>query len=484
MPSEIETMLPETILPETEEPGPTRRSFLRRSSCGLGSLALSVLLTEQARAESPLAPKASHFPAKAKRVVFLFMEGGPSQMDLLDYKPRLAKDDGKPLPFKLPDTEATVGLDATRLLGPISKFDHRGQSGLFLSNLLPEIGRHADDLCVLRAMQSDSPNHPVARTILHTGTTNDFWPSMGAWISYGLGTENQQLPSYVTILPREGTRNYGSAFLPAIHQGTPIEDVSGGKGRAPIRHLVDPSLPRDAQRKKIEFLQRLNRAHLETLQADQAMEGVLESFELAFRMQTKAPEIVDLSRESKATRELYGIGGKKTDRVGRQCLLARRLLEAGVRFVQVSMGGWDHHGSIRSGLPNQCAMMDRPVASLLTDLKNRGLLEDTLVVWAGEFGRTPHHQDLSGNGANVGREHNPHGFSIWLAGGGVRGGIAHGETDEYGYRGISGKVHIHDLHATMLHLLGLDHERLTYRHKGRDFRLTDVEGHVVRDILA
>jgi hypothetical protein len=427
---------------------------------------------------SPLAVQPPHFPARAKRILFLFMSGGPSQMDLFDYKPELVKGSGKELPYKLPETEATVGLDQTKLLGPISGFQHAGQCGLYMSDLLPHTAKHADDLCVLRAVQADSPNHPVAIRQLHTGNLFDTVPSMGAWLSYGLGTENQQLPAYITILPQEGERNYSSAFLPAIHQGTAIEHMGSSPDRAPIRHLTDPSLSEVVQRRRIDLIQSMNRRQLERLETDQQMEGVIESFELAFRMQTETPKLVNFADESKETLALYGIGQEPTDQFGRQCLLARRFAEAGVRFVQVSLAGWDHHSNIAGGLRSLCATSDLPIAGLLTDLKQRGLLDDTLVVWGGEFGRTPHAQNGDG------REHNHHGFTMWLAGGGVKGGIAHGATDDFGYYGVEGQVHINDLHATMLHLMGLDHERLTFEHHGRPFRLTDVAGKVVKEIIA
>jgi hypothetical protein len=427
---------------------------------------------------SPLAVKPSHFPARAKRIIFLFMSGGPSQMDLFDYKPQLVKRRGQSLPYELPATEATVGLENTRLLGPVSGFKHAGESGLYISDLLPQTARHADDLCVLRAVQADSPNHPVAIRQLHTGNLFDTVPSMGSWLSYGLGTENQQLPSYITILPREGERNFSNAFLPAIHQGTAIQHVGSSPNKAPIRHLTDASIPQDVQRHRIDLIQTLNRRQLERLKTDQQMEGVIESFELAFRMQTETPRLVNFAEESKETLALYGIGDKQTDQFGRQCLLARRFSEAGVRFVQVSLHGWDHHNKIATGLADRCAVSDKPTAGLLSDLKSRGLLDDTLVLWGGEFGRTPHAQNGDG------REHNHHGFTMWMAGGGVKGGITHGVTDDFGYYGVEGQVHVNDLHATILHLMGLDHERLTFEHHGRPFRLTDVAGNVVKQVIA
>jgi hypothetical protein len=469
----------------TRSSSASRRDFLRTTSGGFGSLALNAMLQQQAAAEtsandskSPLAVKQPHFPARAKRIIFLFMSGGPSQMDLFDNKPELVKGSGKPIPYKLPETEATVGLEDTRLLGPVSGFKHQGDCGLYMSDMLPHTARHVDDLCVLRAVQADSPNHPVAIRQLHTGNLFDTVPSMGSWLSYGLGTENQQLPSYITILPAEGERNFSSAFLPAIHQGTAIQHVGASPDKAPIRHLTDTATSQDVQRRRIDLIQQMNRRQLERLKIDQQMEGVIESFELAFRMQTETPRLVDLADESQETLDLYGIGEKPTDDFGRQCLLARRFAEAGVRFVQVSLGGWDHHNKIATGLPDRCAVSDKPIAGLLTDLKSRGLLEDTLVLWGGEFGRTPHAQNGDG------REHNHHGFTMWMAGGGVKGGITHGVTDDFGYYGVEDKVHINDLHATMLHLMGLDHERLTFEHHGRPFRLTDVAGKVVQEIIA
>jgi len=468
----------------------TRREILQKTCCGFGGLALDALLQQDpvfanpvfadpavSDPTRPLVPKPTHFPAKAKRVLFLFMSGGPSQMDLFDPKPELEKRSGQALPYKLPDTEATVGLEQTKLLGPIAGFKPQGQCGLMMSEMLALSAAHADDLCVLRAVHADSPNHPLAIRQIHTGNLFDVVPSMGSWLSYGLGTENQQLPSYITILPQEGERNYSSAFLPAIHQGTAIQELGTGT-KSPIRHLSDTQSPAQIQRQRIDLIQSMNRRQLQRLQSDQQMEGVIESFELAFRMQTETPKLVDISGESQETLDLYGIGQPLSDEFGRQCLLARRFSEAGVRFVQVSLGGWDHHNGIANGLKDRRRVSDKPIAGLLSDLKRRGLLDDTLVLWGGEFGRTPHAQNGDG------REHNHHGFSMWMAGGGVKGGITHGVTDDFGYYGVDQRVHINDLHATILHLMGLDHERLTYQHHGRPFRLTDVAGKVVREILA
>ena len=462
-----------------------RRQFLESSACGFGALALGALLTERAAAGSrALAVKPPHYPATAQRVIFLFMQGGPSHVDLFDYKPLLAQNGGKKVPFDLPAAQVGVGFDATRLLAPVSTFHPQGGCGLLMSDMMPELGRQADELCVLRAVQSDSPNHALSTALLHTGFMTELRPSMGAWVGYGLGTENENLPAYITILPQEGARNYSSSFLPAIYQGTPIRSVGSDPSELPIRHLSDPEVLGSLQRHRVDLIQAMNQSKLARLGSDQEIQGMIESFELAFRMQTETPKLVDISDESAATLELYGIGEKPTDEFGSQCLLARRFAEAGVRFIQVSLGGWDHHNKIRSGLPELCAKADRPIAGLLADLKNRGLLDDTLVVWMGEFGRTPYCQDVSRIESEVGRGHHPQAFTAWMAGGGVKNGIVHGKTDEYGYRAVDGKVHIHDIQATMLHLLGLDHEKLTYHHAGRDFRLTDVYGRVVDEIIA
>jgi hypothetical protein len=353
-----------------------------------------------------------------------------------------------------------------------------------ISDLIPHLSSVADDICLLRGMNADNPQHFGATLQFHTGTFAEVRPSMGAWISYGLGTENQDLPSFVTIQPG-GVREYGSAFLPAIHQGTALSVPLNDK-TSPIENLRNVSASDDVQRERIALIQRMNRRLVGELHGEANMEGMIQNLELAFRMQTTTPQIVDISKESEATRKLYGVDGKDTDKNARACLLARKLSESGVRFVQVSIGGWDHHGDIRGNLPKLCAQTDQPVAALLKDLKSRGLFEDTLVVWSGEFGRTPWSQDLSGTAPieKHGREHQPESFCTWMAGGGIKGGLTYGETDDMGYRAVSGKVHVHDLHATMLHLLGIDHLKLTSRHLGRDYRLTDVYGEVVKEIIA
>ena len=462
-----------------------RRRWLQACACGFGGLALQGMLGSIAQAAtSPLAVRPPHFPARAKRVIFLFIQGGPSQPDLFDPKELITKKHGEKISPGIDGREVSVGVDKYLALAPVAPVKPRGQSGMMISDLLPHLAGIADDICMLRAVHTDNEAHAPATLQLHTGVSIDVRPSMGSWFSYGLGTENQNLPSFITIHPDSDVRTYGSGFLPAAHQGTPV-NVSAGKDSA-IKYLVDTSTTAAVQRKRLDFVQRMNRRLLDRVEQDRPMEGMIESFELAFRMQTETPKLIDLSGETKATQDLYGIGEKDTDRNGRACLLARRLSEAGVRFVQVTIGGWDHHGNIKDALPKSCAGSDKPVAGLIQDLKARGLLEHTLVVWSGEFGRTPWSQDLSGTSPidTHGREHQPESYCAWLAGGGVKAGLTHGATDDFGYRPVAGKVHLHDLHATMQHLLGLDHERLTYRHSGRDYRLTDVYGEVVTEILA
>ncbi len=451
-----------------------RREMLKTLSSGFGYLAFAGLSTQAAQAaklpsESPLAPKGSHFPARAKRVIFLCMRGGPSHVDTFDYKPKLTADSG-----------AAGTRPGTKLLGSKWNFAQHGQSGLWISELFPNVAKHADDLCLLRSMQTDLPAHPQAFLQMHTGSFQFVRPSLGAWTLYGLGTENENLPGFVTLTPpgaSGGAQNYGSSFLPAIYQGTRIGADNRPIAGAQIRNLTSP-LSATVQRAELDLVQTLNRETLRRDQFNPAVEGVIESYELAFRMQKEMPQVMDLSKESDATKKLYGLEDKDTADFGQKCLLARRFIEAGVRFVEVSHGDWDQHFNLTSALGANCRSVDQPISALLADLKERGLLKDTLVIWGGEFGRTPHAQ------GGDGRDHNNKAFTMWMAGGGVKGGFAHGVTDEYGYEAIENKVHVHDLHATILHLLGLDHERLTYRYAGRDFRLTDVHGNVVKEIMA
>lgn len=456
----------------------TRRQMLASCGMGFGALALRGILNAGTSPVSPLAARPPHLPATAKRVIFLFMHGGPSSIDTFDYKPRLQRDTGKPLPFAKPRVQfAQTG----NLLGSPWEFQQHGQSGLWVSSLFPEVARCVDDLCVIKSIHGSNEAHGGALLKIHTGSDTFVRPSMGAWISYGLGTENEGLPGFITMNPtmgHGGVQNFGAAFLPAIHQATRIGQRGSKVKEAEIANLHNEHLPLEQQRRELDLLQRINRMQLEQTGADAELEARIESFELAFRMQMEAPDVLDLGRESQATRDLYGIDAGPTDAYGRQCLLARRFSEAGVRFVQCTHGYWDSHSNLEKEHTKLAAEVDKPIAGLLKDLKSRGLLDETLVIWGGEFGRTPTAQGSDG------RDHNPHAFTWWLAGGGVRPGFSFGSSDDYGYYAAADKVHIHDLHATILHLLGIDHERLTYRHGGRDFRLTDVEGDVVRRILA
>ncbi len=462
----------------------SRRQLLQSTAAGFGYLAFAGLNAQTALAApgatadtsaGSLLPLPHHAP-KAKRVIFLFMHGGPSHVDLFDYKPRLQKDDGKQLPFA---AAPNVGAKLTLMKSPW-KFAQHGDSGLWVSELLPNVAKHVDDLCVVRSLHSRGQSHGQAVCMLHTGTDNFVRPSVGAWVSYGLGSENQNLPGFVSISPPSGhggPRNYGSAFLPATYQATTV-GRSGKLGSGQMQNLAaGDSLA--AQRRQLDFLQQANRNHLAQAGHDEQIEGAIESFELAFRMQETAPGVMDLAAEPQHIQEMYGVGNAATDNFAKQCILARRFAEAGVRYIQVSTGNvWDQHGNLKAGHEKNCLAVDQPIAALLGDLKARGMLEDTLVVWGGEFGRTPIAQ-----GAN-GRDHNPQGFTMWMAGGGVKSGIAYGNTDEYGYYAQENRVHMHDMHATILHLLGLNHEQLTYRYAGRDFRLTDVYGNVVHDLIA
>ena len=461
------------------------RSHHSRRAClshlGRGTAALSLAGLAGRTLEASSGPRAAgHGPAPhhaptIKRVIFLFMHGGPSHVDTFDFKPRLQAEDGKPLPF-----EAPANLDAKPVLMKSPwKFQRHGESGLWVSELFPHLATKVDELCIIRSMHSRGQSHGQAVSMMHTGSDNLVRPSVGAWVSYGLGSENPDLPAFVSIAPSSGhggPRNYGAAFLPTEHQATTI-GRQGKLGEATIEHLRAAEKP-ERQSERLELIQALNRAHLDRVGPDDEITGTIEAYDLASRMQRCAPEALDLSRESKATLDLYGVGEKTTDNFARQCLLARRLLESGVRYVELSTGNvWDQHGGLKEGHEKNSRAVDQPITALLTDLAGRGLMEDTLVVWGGEFGRTPTVQ-----GSN-GRDHNPQGFTVWLSGGGVKQGLAYGETDDYGYHASKDRVHVHDLHATILHLMGLDHERLTYRYAGRDFRLTDVAGNVVRDIL-
>ncbi len=464
----------------------SRKTFLHSAACGFGGLALSGMMNETARAASPPGVRAPHFAPRAKRMIFVFLHGGPSQGDLFAPKAHITKRHGKAIDSPVGDDgQLRVGVAQFLPMAPIAPVKPRGQSGMMMSDLLPGLAGVADDLCLLRAVVSDNKAHAAATLQFHTGHIVEARPSMGAWLSYGLGTENRNLPGFITIHPPSDGRTHGAGFLPATHQGTPLR-VPRQDGELAISDLRDPDTSFDVQRHRLNFLQRANRRLLNRVETDAQMEGIIQSFELAFRMQANTPKLVDLSGTSKTTQEMYGIDGGASDVTGRACLMARRLSEAGVRCVQVTIDGWDHHRNIRGELPKSCAGADRPIAGLIRDLKQRGLLEDTLVMVAGEFGRTYWSQDLSGTSPieTHGREHQQESFCTLLAGAGLKTGFVHGETDDFGYRPIQGRVHLHDLHATLQHLLGIDHERLTYPHLGRDFRLTDVYGRVVREILA
>jgi hypothetical protein len=466
-------------------PAISRRTALKSLACGFGYLALADMLHASS---NPLAARQPHHAPKAKRVIFIFMQGGPSHVDTFDYKPRLARDDGQMMRF---DDARTFARDRSivehRVMKNLWPFRRHGQSGKWVSSLFPHIAEHVDDICFLQGMHTEGIAHGPATLFMHTGSINLVRPSVGSWVLYGLGTQNNNLPGFITICPsmaNGGPRNWSNSFLPSAFQGTPIGRSGIPASEARIRNITNPRRSVDEQRRQLVFLQQLNAEQTRQRPGDSELDAVISSYDLAFRMQMNAPEILDLSRETPETLRLYGIGEQGTDNFGRQCLMARRLAEAGVRYIQINYGdntdnpAWDQH----SNLPmhaTHARNTDQPVAGLLADLKQRGLLEDTLVWWGGEFGRTPYAER---NG--TGRDHNPGGFTQFLAGGGVKPGFVHGATDEFGHHALADKVHMHDLHATILHLLGLEHTRLTYRYDGRNFRLTDVEGHVVHEIIA
>jgi hypothetical protein len=463
---------------------PSRREALCHFANGIGMVALAGLLAEEGTAApaNPMSVKPPPFRPRAKKVIFLFMSGGPSQVDLFDPKPRLQQDTGKPLPFEMPKL---VRTKTGNLLGSPFKFKKHGHAGIAVSQLFPHLARCVDDLCVIRSMVADNINHNGACLQMNTGEQAFSRPSMGSWLLYGLGTENQNLPGFVVISPSQpaqGAPLWSSSFLPAAYQGTLVSDL-----KRPIANLKNASFSVGEQRSQLTALRQLNELHRSRREEDSRLSARIESFELAYRMQMEAPAAFDVERESEPTKRLYGLNDTTTDIFGRQCLMARRLVERGVRFVQVyhtqtskrqSCQLWDQHGGLRTDLPANCAATDVPIFGLITDLKARGLLADTLVVWGGEFGRTPTAENADG------REHHPFGFTMWLAGGGVKGGMTYGNTDEFGWHAVENRVHVHDLHATILHLMGIDHTKLTYRYSGRDYRLTDVFGKVVQPILS
>jgi len=463
----------------------TRRQALSRFANGFGMLGLAAVLQPEARAGqglNPLTVRPAHIPARAKNIIFLFMSGGPSHVDLFDPKPRLLAESGKPLPFEKPKLERTK---TGNLLGSPFSFKRHGQCGMEISELLPHLATCADDLCVIRSMVADNINHNGACLQMNTGEQTFSRPSLGSWLLYGLGSENQNLPGFVVLSPAQpaqGAPLWSSSFLPAGYQGTLVADMDN-----PIANLGNARFDSSVQRRQLDMLARLNEQHRAQREEDSRLSARIASFELAYRMQTEAPEAFDIRGETEATRHLYGMDEPVTEIFGKQCLLARRLVERGVRCVQVyhtqtskrsSCQLWDQHGGLKEELPANCAATDKPMAGLLKDLKSRGLLDETLVLWGGEFGRTPTAE------GNNGREHHPFGFTMWMAGGGIQGGLTHGATDDYGWHAIQDRVHVHDLHATILHQMGIHHEQLTYRYAGRDYRLTDVHGNVVQSILA
>ena len=463
----------------------SRRHALRDVACGFGGLAMGALAHQQATGASA---RIVHHPPKAKRVIFLFMAGGVSHVDSYDYKEQLFQDDGKMVRFDDARTLAkTRKIIEHRVMKPLWDFEQYGQAGQHVSELFPHTARHVDDLCFLKGMHTEGVAHGPSTLFLHTGSINLVRPSMGSWANYGLGTENENLPGFVSIGPAMGNggpRNYSNAFLPAAYQGTPVGRAGIPAKEATIRNLTGAHHDPATQRQQFNLLRQLNAEQANRTPEDAKLEAVISSFELAWRMQNNAPDILDLSRESPSTLEMYGIGEKHTDNFGQYCLRARRLSEAGVRYVQVNYTdntnnpAWDQHSNMPKHIEHARAT-DKPVAGLLEDLKRRGLLEDTIVWWGSEFGRTPYAQDKG-----TGRDHNPDGFTVWLAGGGFKPGFSYGETDSHGHHAVEAKVHMHDLHATILHQLGIDHEKLTYRYDGRDFRLTDVFGRVVTDIIS
>ncbi len=460
-------------------PSLSRRKLLQSAASGFGYFAFSALAAtdalraSEAKKQSVLAAKAPQFKPRAKRVLFLCMDGGPSHLDTFDYKPKLQRDNGK----EIGSGRVPNGL----LLASPWKFRQHGESGLWISDLFPSLAKQADKLCVINSMQTDLPAHTQAFLQMHTGTAQFPRPSLGAWTLYGLGTENENVPGFITICPpvaNGGAQNYGASFLPAIYQGTRIGAPNKPLTESSVSNLTNKARSADAQRVQLDLIQSLNRAVIEREQQQPGIEGLIESYELAFRVQSELPKLMDISGESDATHKLYGLDDKATELFGRQCLVARRFLEAGVRFVELCYGNWDQHNSLLELHGKHARATDLPIAGLLHDLHSRGLLDDTVVVWGGEFGRTPYAQ------RGDGRDHNHKGYSMWMAGGGVKPGLAYGKTDDYGSEAIENPVHIHDWHATLLHLLGLDHEKLTYRYAGREMRLTDQKGSVIQGLLA
>jgi hypothetical protein len=469
----------------------SRRELLQSAGYGFGAIALATMLAEEdGRAEpgrsqgaqDPLVPKKPHFAPKAKRVIFLFMSGGPSHVDTFDPKPELTRLHGKPLPASFGPVKTRRGVDKNKLLASKRTFKKHGRSGIEVSDWFPHVAGRVDDICLLRGCYGDSVTHPESVYLMNTGSILMGRPSLGAWVSYGLGTANRNMPAFVVLpdpggWPKGGSPAWGGGYLPAAYQGTVVKG-----GQSPIEHLANPpGVSAEQQRKTLDLVAEANQEHLATRGNDSELAARIAAYELAFRMQAHAPEVVDLSKETEETKTLYGLDRKETAEFGTRCLLARRMAERGVRFVQLYCGdtnGWDGHSDLEANHGKLALASDKPVAGLLTDLKRRGLLKDTLVIWGGEFGRTPMTEGTTG------RDHNPHGFSMWMAGGGTKGGTVVGATDPVGLRAAEGKAHVHDIHATVLHLLGFNHKRLTFRHNGRNERLTDNGGEVIEAALA
>src|SRR3954447_18177993 len=469
----------------------TRRYFFRECGVGVGSIALAALLRDnslfaapaQSAGANPLVPKAPHFAPKAKRVIYLFQAGAPSQLDLFDFKPELLKYDGKPVPAEVVKDQryAFIRPDA-ELFASKFKFAPKGKCGAELSEVLPHLAEVVDDIAIVKSMTTDAFNHAPGQIFMNTGATQFGRPSMGSWVTYGLGSESQSLPGFVVLSSAGGTSggasNWGCGFLPTVYQGVPFR-----RSGDPILSLSNPAgITKQIQRESLDLLKELNQHHLESV-GDPEIATRINAFEMAYRMQSSAPELMDISKESKETLAMYGAEPGKSS-FANNCLLARRLVERGVRFVQLYHEAWDHHSEVINGVKNQCGLTDKPGAALIKDLKQRGLLEDTLVIWGGEFGRTPMVETNEAAGRKMGRDHHPQAFTMWLAGGGIKPGLTLGRTDDFGFHITEDRVHVHDLHATLLHLLGFDHTKLTYRFQGRDFRLTDVEGQLVEKLIA
>jgi hypothetical protein len=463
--------------------------MLIRCANGFGAVALLAQMAEgslgdPSPASHSLARRIGHHRAKARSVIFLYMDGGPSQVDTFDPKPRLDREDGQPIQMKAPPTQFIPHDSVPKVMRSPFKFARHGQSGTFVSELFPHLSQCVDDIAVVRSMVADFTEHANANLFLHTGHNQQGRPSMGAWVTYGLGSEGQNLPGFIVLsggrIPTGGPHNFHSGFLPAVYQGSVFRDTE-----APLANLQRPEASDELQRGKLELMRKLDESVLGRFGHNDLVESAIANYELAFRMQSAVPDLLDLRGETDATRRLYGLDQETTRQYGTQCLMARRLIERGVRFVEVTppilegANRWDQHDKLKEGHEKNARAADQPIAALLKDLKARGLLDETLVIWGGEFGRTPVAQGNSG-----GRDHSPYGFTMWFAGSGIQGGTVYGATDEYGFHAIENKVHIHDLHATMLHLLGIDHTKLTFRFGGRDMRLTDIYGDIVHGILA